>query len=368
MRYHRDLPGEDGALHDMPIDSRATWPRRFSVGSALAFIILGNTTCATAQSAPLPTAGETPQPIRRPIEELKVSMTLHLGKTADWVAVTDAAIWVGSTGPNAVHAVDPATNQRIATVVLPGEPCAGLAVGSDSLWVPLCGRAGGLARIDLKTRALVATYKVGRIAAEGGITAGAGSVWMVLRSHSLVRVDPSTGMVRPIVRLPAGSYNPYFSEGRVWVTRAKGAEVTSVDTTTGTVVARVPTGPHPRFLTAGDGAIWTLNQGDGSLSRVNVTSEKAAQTIALGTPGPGGDITFGAGRIWTTFSKVPLSIIDASAAALLCQWTGPGGDSLGVSRDAIWLTNYKAGTVSRIALADIPSDCGIKLRQTDKIP
>jgi virginiamycin B lyase len=234
-----------------------------------------------------------------------------------------------------------------------------LAVGFDSLWVPLCGRSGGLARVDLKTRALVATYKIGPIAAEGGITTGSGSVWMVLRSRSLVRLDPSDGTVRPVVQLPAGSYNPYFSAGRIWVTRAKGAEVTSVDAATGMVVARLPTGRHPRFLTAGNGAIWTLNQGDGSLSRIDVPAGKTAQTISLGTPGPGGDITYGAGRIWTTFSKVPLSIVDASVPALLCQWTGPGGDSIGFGHDDIWLTNYKAGTISRIGLADIPSDCNV---------
>jgi virginiamycin B lyase len=136
--------------------------------------------------------------------------------------------------------------------------------------------------------------------------------------------------------------------------------VSSVDAASGLVVARVPTRLHPRFLTAGNGAIWTLNQGDGSLSRIDTSGGTPAQTISLGTPGPGGDITFGAGRIWTTFSKVPLSIVDASVPALLCQWAGPGGDSIGFDHEDIWLTNYKAGTISRIALADIPSDCNVK--------
>jgi virginiamycin B lyase len=223
-----------------------------------------------------------------PIEHLKVSMTLRLGKTADWVAITDDAVWVGSTGPYAVHAINPATDQRIATVVLAGEPCAGLAVGFDSLWVPMCGRSGGLARIDLKTHELLATYNVGPIAAEGGITTGSGSVWIMLQSRSLARIDPSDGTVQKVAQLPAGSFNPYFSAGRIWVTRAKGAELTSVDATTGTVVAHLPTGRNPRFLTAGNGAIWTLNQGDGSLSRIDMAGGKPTQTLPLGTPGPGG--------------------------------------------------------------------------------
>ena len=348
----------------MPIQSRVR-QQCFRYGSAFALSAVLGATGAAAQSAPLAAerakvANVTANKARTPIENLKISMTLRLGKTADWVAITDDAVWVGSTGPYAVHDIDPATDQRIATVVLAGEPCAGLAIGFESLWVPMCGRSGGLARIDLKTHQLVATYKVGPIAAEGGITTGSGSVWMMLQSRSLVHIHPSDGTVQKVAQLPAGSFNPYFSAGRIWVTRAKGAELTSVDAATGTVVAHLSTGRNPRFLTAGDGAIWTLNQGDGSLSRIDMSGERPTQTLPLGTPGPGGDITYGAGRIWTTFFKVPLSIVDASAPKLLCQWAGPGGDSIGFGHDAIWLTSYRAGTISRIALADIPSDCNVR--------
>jgi virginiamycin B lyase len=327
------------------------WLRFFLYASA--FVASGSLGGAAGSVAP-------PRPIpARPIGQLKVTTTIALGKTADWVAVTDSAVWVGSTGPYAVHEIDPATNQHVAAVKLPAEPCAGLAVDFGSLWVPMCGRSGGLARIDLKTRALIRTYEVVPVAPEGGVTTGAGSVWMVLQGSSLARIDPADGTVRRVARLPAGSFNPYFSNGRIWVTRAEGAEVTSVDATTGVVLAHVVTGPNPRFLTAGNGAIWTLNQGDGSLSRIDMSNTEPARTLALGTAGHGGDITYGAGRVWTTFPNVPLSIVDVSVPALLCQWTGPGGDSLGFGHGAIWLTHYSAGTISRINLADIPPDCSL---------
>jgi hypothetical protein len=45
------------------------------------------------------------------------------------------------------------------------------------------------------------------------------------------------------------------------------------------------------------------------------------------------DITFSAGRVWTTMPKMPLSVIDAAAGKLLCQWAGSGGDSLGNALD-----------------------------------
>jgi hypothetical protein len=55
--------------------------------------------------------------------------------------------------------------------------------------------------------------------------------------------------------------------------------------------------------------------------------------------------------------KTPLSATDGKTGNLLCQWTGPGGDSLGVSRDSIWLTDYDAGDVYRYNLDDVLRHC-----------
>jgi hypothetical protein len=133
--------------------------------------------------------------------------------------------------------------------------------------------------------------------------------------------------------------------------------MTAVDALTGVVSATVATGPGPRFLTAGAEAVWALNQGDGSLTRVDIRTRQATATIPLGTPGHGGDISFGGGMVWTTMRKMPLSMVDGASARLLCRWQGPGGDSLGIGHGAIWLTDYAAGTVSRIELDDTLARC-----------
>jgi virginiamycin B lyase len=294
----------------------------------------------------------------RSIGELNRTTVIHLGKTADWVSITTDAVWVGSTGPFAVHKIDPKTNRRIASVRLPGEPCAGLAVGFGNLWVPLCSTVPLLAKVDLKSNQLVSLFKTGPAAAEGGVTASPDSIWLVIdKQGSLARIDPDTGMIRQITHLPSGSYNPFYNDGLIWVTRADGSEVTSVDASTGTVLTTVSTGPGPRFLTAGAGAIWTLNQGDGSITRVDTSTKQATHTTALRIPGKGGDISFGGGMIWATLSEVPLSLVDGATATLLCQWRGPGGDSLGIGHGAIWLTDYHAGTMSRIELEDAMGHC-----------
>jgi virginiamycin B lyase len=293
----------------------------------------------------------------RSIAELAPVATIKLGETADWVAITADAVWVASTGPFAVHHIDPKTNSLAATVILPGEPCAGLAVGAGSLWVPMCTTPPSLAKVNLKTSQLTATFAVGPVAAEGGIAYGAGSVWLIVdKLGALARLDPARGTILDTYRVPAGSYNPAFSKGTIWVSHAEGSDVTGIDAATGKTTATVTTGPNPRFLTAGAGAIWTLNQGDGTVTRVDVRSNHAA-AIALGTPGHGGDITFSAGRVFSTMPKMPLSIVDAAANRLLCQWAGPGGDSMGVGHGAIWLTDYHAGSVSRIPLDHALAHC-----------
>jgi len=294
---------------------------------------------------------------QRPIDELKPIATIHIGKTADWVAITPDAVWVGSTGPDAVHRIDPKSNARVATVALSGEPCAGLSVGFGSLWVPLCSTPPSLAKIDLASNALVGVFKVGPAAAEGGVATSLDSVWLITdKDGTLARIDPATGVIRQKIRVPQGSYNPLYRDGVIWVTHADGSEITGVDATTGAVRASVRTGPGPRFLTAGADAIWTLNQGDGSLTRIDVATNET-RTIALGTPGHGGDITFGGGMIWTTMMKVPLSMIDAATVTLRCQWTGPGGDSLAMGHGSIWLTDYHDGTISRIDSSDAMARC-----------
>ncbi len=159
------------------------------------------------------------------------------------------------------------------------------------------------------------------------------------------------------MQVPAGSYDSRFYEGRVWVTQADGAQITAVAAATGAIVGTTGTGPGPRFLASGGGSIWTLNQGDGTLTRVDIRSRKALRTVALGTPGHGGDITFAAGLIWTTMWKVSLSAVDTTDSKLLCQWVGPGGDSLGIGHDAIWLTDYHGGTISRLELQDALNHC-----------
>lgn len=303
-------------------------------------------------------AQDIPAEVRHSIAELTPVARIHVGKTADWVAIAGDAVWVGTTGPEGVARIDSHSNSVTASVSLPGTACAGLAVGFGGLWVPLCAKPNALARVDLQTRVVTMVAGVGPADREGGITVSADSVWLVIDGRStLARIEPHALSIRQRVPLPPGSLTPSYRDGMVWVTRPSGAEITIVDAEKGTVAASVQTGPGPRFLDSDSDSVWTFNQGDGTLTRVDVRSKRALGTTSLRTPGSGGDIKVGAGIVWTTMTKVPLSATDAASGKVLCQWVGPGGDAVGVSGDAIWLTDYDAGDVSRFNLADVLAHC-----------
>lgn len=332
--------------------------RRRLSGAVLSVALLaGMAGHARAADAP---AGPTSGAVVRPMADMVIAATIKVGTTADWVTIAKDKVWVGSTGPFAVNEIDPATNAVFA-VALPGRPCAGLASDDRYVWVPMCGPTPQLARVDQKTRAITGVFPVGPPAGEGGVIVADGNVWLVSdKAGSLVRIDPETGAVKATVALPAGSYNPVFAGGLIWVTHVDGDDVSVVDPKTNAVVDTVKVGPKPRFLAAGGGSVWTLNQGDGTLGRIDVATRRPAPAQPLETPGYGGDVAFEGKRVWTTMMKTPLSASDASTGKPLCQWKGEGGDSLNIGHGAIWLTNLRVGTVSRIPLDRISAECAAK--------
>ncbi len=288
-----------------------------------------------------------------PFDSLRPEAAFRIGEDADWVQITDDAVWVASSNPASVHRIDPKTNKEVAIVPLPGDPCAGLAFGFGSLWVPLCGKPNSMVRVDATTNKIAATLAIGPAGQEGGIAVSPDSVWIVTdNAGTLIRIDPVTNRARQTISIAAGSVNPLFSEDVIWITGGTTNILTAVDASSGTVLETIPVGPKPRFLAAGGGAIWTLNQGDGSVTRVAAQSRKVTATITVGIPGHGGDIAWGAGSVWTTVFGVPLTAIDGSTNKIRRQWVGPGGDALRFGHDAVWLTDYKRGILSRIAYGE----------------
>ena len=291
--------------------------------------------------------------VQVPFQSLQPSATFKIGKRADWVLVTDDAVWVGGSNPYSVQRIDPSTNKIVAKIRLPGEACSGLAFGFGSVWVPVCGKHPLLARVDVNTNKISAILPFGTAGAEAGITASSDSIWIIPdEKGTLTRVDPRSNTVRQRIAIPPGSYNPLFSDGMIWITGVDSDVLTVVDAASGDVLTSLPVGPKPRFLTSGNGSAWTLNQGDGTISRVDRSTRKVTATIPVGIPGGGGDICYGADSVWTAKFGIPLTRIDTKTNTVSRQWVGRGGDALRFGFDSIWLTDYHRGLLWRSPFND----------------
>lgn len=319
----------------------------------LKLLLLVLTACQGVLAQTSGTEWNVPKPgvkeVQVPFASLKFTARLKVGRTPDWVLVTDDAVWFATTKPNSVQRIDVAKNKVVSKVSLSGEACSGLTFGFGSLWVPLCGKEPSLVRVDALKNKISATLPVGPPGPEGGITVSGDSIWVVTdKNGTLTRIDPATNRVRQKTPIPPGSYNPLFSDGIIWVTGFDSNVLTAVDAASGEVLVSIPVGPKPRFLTAGGSSIWTLNQGDGTVSRVDAKSRKVTATVTVGIPGLGGDICYGADSVWASVFDVPLSRIDSKTNKVLRQWVGRGGDSLRFGHDSIWLTDSHKGLVWRI--------------------
>jgi virginiamycin B lyase len=292
--------------------------------------------------------------VQVPFASLKPQATWKIGGTADWVAITPNAVWVAGSKPDSVQRLDPKTNQIVASTPLPAEACSGLDVAFGSVWVPVCTTPPSMVRVDTKTNQISATLAIGPAAAEGGIAASSDSIWLVTdKAGTLSRIDPATNSVRQKVQITPGSFNPIVSDGTVWISGVAGNLLNAVDAATGALQTVVTVGPKPRFLVADSGSVWTLNQGDGSISRVDAHTRKLVATISAGLSGEGGDICYGGGSLWATLFGLPLTRIDPATNQVVRQWKGEGGDSIRFGHGAIWLTDYRGGTLSRYPLEEL---------------
>jgi hypothetical protein len=149
--------------------------------------------------------------------------------------------------------------------------------------------------------------------------------------------------------------------GALWVVSTGGAGATSglvqrVDVRTGRVVARIPIGPGARFAAFGDGALWTLNRGDSSVSRVEARTNREVARIKLGDGGAAGDIAVGAGRVWVRSRQILLAEIDPRANRVVARYREPAGATFGaygsgavrVAGRSVWLSAHDVDSLWRV--------------------
>ena len=295
----------------------------------------------------------TPDPlavVRKPMSELQTSHLIaevETGGGPDWQVAAFGSLWVGTGGDNTVVRIDLGSNRVSASIPVDG-PCLGMAAGFGSVWSPSCG-ANTVDRIDPATNRVLARIAVSGIAedGEGQLVAAFGSVWLFTDSiGTLTRLDPLTNRVSASYRLGGGA-SVVATAKALWATVPTQDAVLELDPS-GTLIRTIRVGRAPRFIAAGEGAVWSLGQGDGDVTRIDPATGRVVATIPVEVPGDGGCIAAGVGGVWVTMPDNPFSKIDPGSNAVVAQYTGVGGDCIGVGDGSVWLSNHDLRTVWRI--------------------
>ena len=203
--------------------------------------------------------------------------TIALDKVPFSFAFGAGSVWVGTAGPiggpkgGSVMRIDPATNQIVATIQLDvaDAEAGGLAFSQGLLWVGIW-RGHRVRQIDPQTNQIV-----GESIEVGGnphmSTANDDAVWFGLEKaqNQLARIDPKTKQVVATIKLP-GSRDPFgivIDQQRVWVVNTDGA-LAWVDPATNqaTTALKLPSQTVGIAITAG--AIWVGNETAGVVYRI----------------------------------------------------------------------------------------------------
>ena len=81
---------------------------------------------------------------------------------------------------------------------------------------------------------------------------------------------------------------------------AEPGSVAVIDPGTNRLVSVVPAGTTPTSIVSGEGSVWTLNTGDGTISRIDTRSRERLRTIPAGYGAS--DIAYGGAAIWVAYA------------------------------------------------------------------
>ena len=267
----------------------------------------------------------------------------------DWPLEGFGSVWalVPDQEEPAILRIDPATNEIIASVPLPGQRCQGFTVSDDAVWACV---TGGVVRIDPETNAITDEVPFETAQVWSRLAFGAGSVWAIGAAdavpNQLVRIDPGGDdsdlhsarpwRHEPGLRLRRGlgqrfpgwacpADRPGHRGGDRARHRSSAADgdrgrpgqpvghplrlggfapdeptVVRIDPTDGSAVTEIATG----VASLGKGGLWATDEAvwvrapDTFLTRIDPATNEVVETIT-GPPGTG-DVTVAFDSVWIT--------------------------------------------------------------------
>jgi len=216
---------------------------------------------------------------------LEVLATIRIDQP-EGVAADSDSIWASQHEDRVVLRIDPGSHKVAETIDVAGTPSFARpmvpSIIDGEVWVAI-GNSAEVVRID-------ADRHVARIDVERQVLSPAvattEAIWFSNgQSRRITRIDRVTGVVSTSEELPrtapervAAPFGPGINvRGTLWFPTQSGAMV-AIDPVTFAVIGTIPLrGSIPRKAIEYDGAVWVMNEYDGSLERIAL--ERLAQGL-----------------------------------------------------------------------------------------
>lgn len=187
------------------------------------------------------------------------------------------------------------------------------------------------------------------------VAVGAEAVWISNTGNdTVVRVDPATTKIAktiPVSKRPCSGLAIGFNA--VWCPSCLGERVERINAHTNHVEAHIATsiGDSEGGIATGEGAVWLVADGEGTLLRIDGASNKIVGHVQLAT---GSFVPrVGAGAVWVSSTKHNLvSRVDPSKLKVVAEIpVGPAPRFMACTDTDVWVLNQGDGTISRIDAA-----------------
>lgn len=299
-----------------------------------------------AEAAPEPTylgAGDLPGELSLREVEARTQPALPF---ADFAAAAGGGVWVSGVAPGAVRY--DARGQITARTRIPGEVVQALAATSEEVWVP-SRYPNALFRLDAGTGAVLDRVRLpAEPLPEAVVGAAAGRAYVLVDvAEPRIAVVEGDAVVEQLAA-PDGAVAVRAGFGSLWIPTSDDT-VHRMDLEAGESTA-IPVGPSPRFLDVGFGAVWVMNQGDGSVSRIDAGSGETEQLAVTGLSISGGDLTVGAGAVWLRTDSQVVRIDPRTRRATHVIAPPPGSASAAATDEFLLISNHDHNAVHVVPL------------------
>jgi DNA-binding SARP family transcriptional activator len=198
--------------------------------------------------------------------------------------------------------------------------------------------------------------------------------WVAGRSARRSRAAVIAGMLVAAVAVAAGAVALLGHDGGNGSVPVRSDSVAVIDADSGRVVGDVPVGRSPATIAAGQGAVWTLNADDRTISRIDPAT-RTQRTFGIGAPPT--DLAAGEGALWVGnggrvtgaqfagSAATSLARLDPRTAALRSSTLLPRAGPV-VSNAALQHIAFTSGTVWAVG-PDTPW-CASRRRATASLP